>query len=50
MDLQKGEDRGVPWQKLVPNKERILAFLKSKEEPKLFFTAPTGVFLMSKTV
>lgn len=48
MDLVEGENQGTAWQKLVPNKDRILEFLKSKEEPKLFFTAPAGVYLMAK--
>lgn len=48
MDLQEGEREGAVWQKLVPNKDRILSFLRSKEEPKLFFTAPAGVYLMAK--
>ncbi|MEM0486847.1 MAG: hypothetical protein QW080_01770 [Sulfolobales archaeon] len=49
MDLvvSTGEE-GSKWTKLVPNKNRILEFLRSKEEPKLFFTAPAGVYLLSK--
>ncbi|MCS7099893.1 MAG: hypothetical protein RMH84_00040 [Sulfolobales archaeon] len=39
---------GSQWTKLVPNKKRILGFLRSREEPKLFFTAPAGVYFMSK--
>jgi len=48
MDLKDESKDGRPWQKLEPNKDNILKFLKSKEEPKLFFTAPAGVYLMSK--
>jgi len=48
MDLLEGAENGVPWQKLEPNRDRILKFLKSGEEPKLFFTAPAGVYLMAK--
>ncbi|HUT27596.1 MAG TPA: hypothetical protein VMW85_06075 [Methanomassiliicoccales archaeon] len=46
MDLENKDQAGTPWQKLVPNKENLLKFLKSKKEPKLFFTAPAGVHLM----
>jgi phenylacetate-CoA ligase len=48
MDLVKDE-RGSAWQKLEPNRDNMLKFLKSKEEPKLFFTAPVGVYLMAKS-
>ncbi|MEM2080064.1 MAG: hypothetical protein QW104_05215 [Nitrososphaerota archaeon] len=49
MDLVVGTgEGGSKWTKLVPNKNRVLEFLKSKEEPKLFFTAPAGVYLLSK--
>jgi hypothetical protein len=30
------------------NKQRILEFIKSKKEPKLFFSAPAGVHLLSE--
>lgn len=46
MDLVEGE--GTMWQRLVPNKEKLLRFLKSKKEPKLFFSAPAGVHLLSQ--
>lgn len=39
---------GSKWTKLVPNKGRILEFIRSREEPKLFFTAPAGAYLLSK--
>ncbi|MEM3948440.1 MAG: hypothetical protein QXM76_02470 [Zestosphaera sp.] len=39
---------GSQWQKLVPNKTAIMEFLKSKEEPKLLFTAPAGVHLLTQ--
>ncbi|MEM4616938.1 MAG: hypothetical protein QXY19_08045 [Archaeoglobaceae archaeon] len=39
---------GSAWQKLEPDRENILKFLKSKEDPKLFFTAPAGVYLLSQ--
>jgi phenylacetate-CoA ligase len=48
MDLVEGTTEGKPWQKLVPNQENILRFLRSREEPKLLFTAPAGVYLLSK--
>ncbi|MDI9644638.1 MAG: hypothetical protein QFX35_05410 [Candidatus Verstraetearchaeota archaeon] len=48
MDLVQEDAAGSQWQKLVPNKERILKFLKSKAEPKLLFTAPAGVYLLSE--
>ena len=48
MDLQEGVEGSKPWQKLEPNLKRIMRFLKSKEEPKLFFTPPAGVYLMAK--
>ena len=43
MDLEDKSQAGTPWQKLTTNKESLLKFLKSKKEPKLFFTAPAGV-------
>jgi phenylacetate-CoA ligase len=46
MDLVDGDES--IWKRLVPNKEKLVRFLKSKEEPKLFFTAPAGVHLMSQ--
>ncbi|MBC7120623.1 MAG: hypothetical protein H5T33_03465 [Candidatus Methanosuratus sp.] len=48
MDLIHGETSGMQWQKLVPNKERILKFMKSKAEPKLLFTAPAEVYLLAQ--
>ena len=48
MDLISGIGEGSQWGKLVPNKKNIMAFFKSKEEPKLLFTAPAGVYLLSK--
>lgn len=48
MDLISGVGGGSQWGKLVPNKKNIMAFFKSKEEPKLLFTAPAGVYLLSK--
>ncbi|QLH75143.1 MAG: hypothetical protein HPY73_06625 [Methanomassiliicoccales archaeon] len=46
MDLENKDQAGTPWQKLTPNKDNLLKFLKSKKEPKLFFTAPAGVHLL----
>jgi hypothetical protein len=46
MDLVEGDES--IWKRLVPNKEKLVKFLRSKEEPKLFFTAPAGVHLMSQ--
>ena len=48
MQTQESGEAGTPWQKLTPNKENIIRFLKSKDEPKLFFTAPAGVYLMAQ--
>lgn len=48
MDLHEGTEGDKPWQRLEPNSKRIVRFLRSKEEPKLFFTAPAGVHLMTK--
>ena len=48
MDLQEGMEGDKPWQKLEPNRKRVMQFLKSKAEPKLFFTAPAGVYLLAK--
>ncbi|MEM3404421.1 MAG: hypothetical protein QXJ17_07800 [Nitrososphaeria archaeon] len=48
MSLKDELKDGKPWQKLEPNKDNILKFLKSKDEPKLFFTAPAGIYMMSK--
>jgi hypothetical protein len=48
MDLQEGMEGNKPWQKLEPNRKRIMRFLKAKQQPKLFFTAPAGVYLLAK--
>ena len=48
MDLVKEVSSGSQWQRLVPNKKSIMEFLKSKDEPKLLFTAPAGVHLLTK--
>jgi hypothetical protein len=48
MNLVEGTTDGKPWQKLVPNQENILRFLRSREEPKLLFTPPAGVYMLSK--
>lgn len=48
MDLSEGVEGGRPWQKLEPNTKRITRFLRSKAEPKLFFTPPAGTYLLSK--
>ncbi len=48
MDLEEGRDGDKPWTKLTPNTSNIIKFLKSKAEPKLFFTAPAGVHLLTK--
>jgi phenylacetate-CoA ligase len=44
MDLVPGDD--TIWKRLKPNRDRLIKFLKSKKEPKLFFTAPAGVHLL----
>lgn len=48
MDLEDKTQAGTPWQKLTTNRENLLKFLKSKKEPKLFFTAPAGVHILGK--
>ena len=48
MDLENKDQAGTPWQKLTPNRDNLMRFLKSKKEPKLFFTAPAGVHLLGK--
>ena len=48
MDLKEGIEGDKPWQKLEPNSKSIMRFLKSRDEPKLFFTAPAGVYLLAK--
>ncbi len=48
MDLEEGRDGDRPWMKLTPNTPNIVRFLKSRKEPKLFFTAPAGVHLLTK--
>jgi hypothetical protein len=48
MDLENKDQAGTPWQKLTPNKDNLVKFLRSKKEPKLFFTAPAGVHLLGK--
>ena len=48
MDLEDKSQAGTPWQKLTTNKENLLKFLKSKKEPKLFFTAPAGVHILGQ--
>lgn len=48
MDIKEGVDSGKPWTKMEPNTPNIIKFLKSKKEPKLFFTAPAGVHLLTE--
>lgn len=48
MKMEESGEGDTPWQKLVPDRQNVMKFLKSKREPKLFFTAPAGVYLMSK--
>jgi len=48
MDLEDKTQAGTPWQKLTTNKEALLRFLRSKKEPKLFFTAPAGVHILGQ--
>jgi len=48
MDMVEGKDPQKPWLKLEPNKSRIMKFLRSKNGPKLFFTAPAGVHAMNE--
>ncbi len=47
MNLVRNKDGTTDWQKLELNRENVVKFLKSREEPKLFFTAPAGVYLMA---
>jgi phenylacetate-CoA ligase len=46
MKLLQGE--GAPWSRLVQDRSKIVRFFKSRKEPKLFFTATAGVFLVCK--
>jgi phenylacetate-CoA ligase len=46
MKLVEGE--GAPWNRLVQDRGKIVKFFKSRKEPKLFFTAPAGVYLVCK--
>ncbi|HHN81821.1 MAG TPA: hypothetical protein ENN11_04290 [Methanomicrobia archaeon] len=48
MDMVESEDPSRPWMHLEPNRGNIVKFLKAKSEPKLFFTAPAGIHLMSQ--
>lgn len=48
MSMEGSGQGDTPWQKLVPNKQNIVRFLRSNDEPKLFFTAPAGVYLMAQ--
>lgn len=48
MDLAHDASGGPLWKKLVPNKQKILEFVRSRDEPKLFFSAPAGVHLLSE--
>lgn len=46
MKLLEGE--GAPWKRLVEDRKNIIRFFRSRKEPKLFFTAPAGVFFICK--
>ncbi|RLG47421.1 MAG: hypothetical protein DRO06_02870, partial [Thermoproteota archaeon] len=46
MRLVEGE--GPVWKRLELDKDAVVRFLKAREEPKLFFTAPAGVYLMCR--
>jgi phenylacetate-CoA ligase len=48
MDMVESDDPSQPWMRLEPNRDNIVKFLKAKSEPKLFFTAPAGIHLMSQ--
>ncbi|MGC8988247.1 hypothetical protein, partial [Infirmifilum sp.] len=48
MDLVPESGDTPLWKRLVPNTKRIAEFIKSREEPKLFFSAPAGVHLVSQ--
>lgn len=48
MNLVQKEGKNTDWQKLELNKDNVVKFLKSKDEPKLFFTAPAIVYLMAE--
>lgn len=50
MDLKEGAEEGKPWTKMEPNTGNIMRFLRSRKEPKLFFTAPAGVHLLTKKI
>ncbi|MBN1786422.1 MAG: hypothetical protein JW825_05515, partial [Candidatus Methanofastidiosa archaeon] len=48
MDMVESDDPSKPWLKLQPNKSQIVKFLKSKNGPKLFFSAPAGVHALTE--
>ncbi|MEM3138168.1 MAG: hypothetical protein QW760_06575 [Thermofilaceae archaeon] len=48
MDFVQDSSGGPTWKRLVPNRKRILEFVKSRDEPKLFFSAPAGVHLVAE--
>jgi phenylacetate-CoA ligase len=48
MDMKEGVEGGKAWTKMDPNMKNILRFMRSKQEPKFFFTAPAGVHLLTE--
>ncbi|HEY3419710.1 MAG TPA: hypothetical protein VGK23_04080 [Methanomassiliicoccales archaeon] len=47
MDMD-GEGTGTVWNKMVPNRNKMARFFKSDQSPKMFFTAPIGLHLLSQ--
>ena len=48
MDLLRDEKGEVRWGKLETNKENIIAFMRSRDEPKLLFAPPVVIDMLSK--
>jgi len=48
MELADGGHSGKQLRNLLPNKEALSKFAKSKAEPKLLFTAPEWAFLLAQ--
>jgi len=48
MELADGGHSGKQLRNLIPNKEALSKFAKSKAEPKLLFTAPEWAFMLAQ--
>ena len=47
MELGKDEKGEVSWERLVANRENVIAFMRAKEEPKLLFASPVVIDMLS---